>query len=148
MSDTVRKRILKEKATPKVEEFWFMTDHEHLRAAAAELLLNMLFLEEFAEETVKPGTDKLKLWTLYAAEEDERLAMASSAAFALLTEYPEACKRIMTEIASWEEIFKEICMHEVPEVQRRGLMGIANIMRSDEKLCAQIVAVRFPDENK
>lgn len=51
--DSVKKRILKEKAIPKVEEFWFMTDHEHLRAAAAELLLNMLFLEEFYLETVK-----------------------------------------------------------------------------------------------
>lgn len=53
MSDSVRRRILKERAVPKIEEFWFMTDHEHLRAAAAELLLNMLFLDEFYKDTVK-----------------------------------------------------------------------------------------------
>ncbi|TKR96834.1 hypothetical protein L596_010796 [Steinernema carpocapsae] len=42
VSDSVRKRIMKEKVIPKTEEFWFMMDHDDLRAAAAELLLNML----------------------------------------------------------------------------------------------------------
>uniref|UniRef100_A0A1I7XFW3 UNC45-central domain-containing protein n=1 Tax=Heterorhabditis bacteriophora TaxID=37862 RepID=A0A1I7XFW3_HETBA len=133
MGDSVRRRILKEKSIPKIEEFWYMTDHVHLRAAAAELLLNMLFLEDFFKDTVK-------LWVLYAAEEDERLARASSAGFAILTEDVEANKRILDEIKSWPEVFKEIAMHEDPEVQRRGLMGIANIMESDEKLCAEVVA--------
>lgn len=53
MSDSVRKRILKERAVPKIEEFWFMTDHQHLRAAAAELLLNLLFCEDFFNDTVR-----------------------------------------------------------------------------------------------
>lgn len=53
VGDSVRKRIMKERAIPKVEEFWFMTEHEALRAAAAEVLLNMLFLEEFFADTVK-----------------------------------------------------------------------------------------------
>lgn len=44
---------MKERAIPKVEEFWFMVEHEELQAAASELLLNMLFLEEFFKDTVK-----------------------------------------------------------------------------------------------
>ncbi|KAL6727889.1 hypothetical protein Aduo_009727 [Ancylostoma duodenale] len=140
MSDSVRRRILKERAVPKIEEFWFMTDHEHLRAAAAELLLNLLFLEEFYKDTIKKGTDKLKLWVLYAAEENERLARAASAAFAILTEDVDANRRILDEVKTWPDVFKEIAMHEDPEAQRRGLMGIANIMESDEKLCAEVVA--------
>lgn len=55
VSDSIRARILKEKAVPKIEEFWFMTDHEHLRAAAAELLLNLLFFDKFYDETVAVG---------------------------------------------------------------------------------------------
>ncbi|CAI4222179.1 unnamed protein product [Auanema sp. JU1783] len=140
MSDSVRTRIVKEKAVYKIEEFWFMTDHEHLRAAAAELLLNLLFLDEFFKDVAKPGTDKLKLWVLYSAEEDERLARASSAGFAILTEDEDCCTRVLQEIQSWVEVFKEICMHEDPEVQRRGIMGIANIMKSSEKNCSEIVA--------
>ncbi len=41
-----RKRIVKEKGLPKVEEYWFMQDHDELRAAAAELLLNLIHCDE------------------------------------------------------------------------------------------------------
>uniref|UniRef100_A0A8R1ILJ6 Uncharacterized protein n=1 Tax=Caenorhabditis japonica TaxID=281687 RepID=A0A8R1ILJ6_CAEJA len=105
VSDSIRDRILKEKAIPKIEEFWFMTDHEHLRAAASELLLNLLYSDKFFEETVAKGTDRLKLWVLYAAEpEDERLSRACSAAFAVLSHDETACARVMEEIKSWPEV--------------------------------------------
>ncbi|CAI5445814.1 unnamed protein product [Caenorhabditis angaria] len=141
VSDSIRAKIIKEKAIPKIEEFWFMTDHEHLRAAASELLLNLLFLDKFYDETVEKGTDRLKLWVLYSAEaEDERLSRAASAAFAILSQDETACVRILDEIKSWPEVFKDIAMHEDPETQKRGLMGIANVMHSSEKLCSEIVA--------
>ncbi|CAJ0956400.1 unnamed protein product, partial [Mesorhabditis belari] len=142
MSDSVRKKILKERAVPKIEEYWFMTDHDHLRAAASELLLNLLFCEEFFNETVKPGTDRLKLWALYCVEEDDeyRLARASAGGFAVLTEDEGACKRIISELKSWQDLFKDMIMHEDPEIQRRCLIGIRNIMQSDKALCAEIVA--------
>ncbi|GMT34769.1 hypothetical protein PFISCL1PPCAC_26066, partial [Pristionchus fissidentatus] len=140
-SDSVRKRIIKERAAPKIEEFWFMIEHEHLRAAAAELLLNMMFLEEYCAGVVKKGTDKLKLWILYASEaEDERLARTSAAGFVLLSEEEGVAARIMDEIGSWRDCFQEIAMHEDPETQRRGLMAMANLMERDEKMCAEIVA--------
>ena len=53
VSDSVRKRMLKERIVPKAEEYWFMTEHPHLRAAAAELFLNLLYCDEFFELTVK-----------------------------------------------------------------------------------------------
>uniref|UniRef100_F1KS65 Protein unc-45 A n=1 Tax=Ascaris suum TaxID=6253 RepID=F1KS65_ASCSU len=140
VSDSIRRRIIKEKVIPKAEEYWFMTDHKHLRAAAAELFLNLLFCEEFFKHTIEPGTDKLKLWVLYAAEEDERLAMASSAGFAILTGDEQACRRIIDEIKSWPEVIKEICMAENNEIQRRGLMGVANMVESCEKVACEIIA--------
>lgn len=51
--DPLRKRILKEKAVPKIEEYWFDVTHEQLRSAAAELLLNLLFCEEFYNDLIK-----------------------------------------------------------------------------------------------
>uniref|UniRef100_A0A914S8L0 UNC-45/Cro1/She4 central domain-containing protein n=1 Tax=Parascaris equorum TaxID=6256 RepID=A0A914S8L0_PAREQ len=53
VSDSIRRRIIKEKVIPKAEEYWFMTDHKHLRAAAAELFLNLLFCEEFLKHVIK-----------------------------------------------------------------------------------------------
>lgn len=56
------------------------------------------------------------MWVLYAAEENERLARAATAAFAVLTEDVDANRRIFEDIKSWPEVFKEIAMHEDPEV--------------------------------
>ncbi|KAH7728119.1 UNC-4 protein5 protein [Aphelenchoides avenae] len=140
VSDSVRKRIMKEKAVPKIEEYWFMTDHEDLRAAAAELLLNLLILDEFFEEVVKPGTDRLKLWALYCAEGEDRLRLASSGGFAILTQDKVACRRFIDEIKSWSDLFMEICMSEDPEVQRRCLIGIANMVELDEKVASELIA--------
>uniref|UniRef100_A0A915Q3F6 Protein unc-45 homolog B n=1 Tax=Setaria digitata TaxID=48799 RepID=A0A915Q3F6_9BILA len=140
MSDSVRRRMLKERVISRAEEYWYMTDHAQLRAAAAELFLNLLFCEDFFKEIVRPGTDRLKLWVLYSAEEDERLALASSAGFAILTESEEACKRIIDEMKSWPDVLNEICMSENVEIQRRGLIGIANMMQSSEKVASEIVA--------
>ncbi|CAD6190352.1 unnamed protein product [Caenorhabditis auriculariae] len=141
VSDSIRQRILKEKSIPKIEEFWFMTDHPHLRAAASELLLNLLFSDSFFQETVKKGTDRLKLWVLYAAEaEDERLSRAASAAFAVLSEDESVGQRILDEIQSWPQVFKDIAMHEDVETQKRGLIGITRVMESSEKCCAEVVA--------
>ncbi|KAK0423976.1 hypothetical protein QR680_008441 [Steinernema hermaphroditum] len=139
VSDSVRKRIMKEKVIPKAEEFWFMTDHDHLRDAAAEFLLNMLFLDEFYDETCAKGTDRVKLWTLYCAEEDERLQMVSSAAFSILTHNPEVCQRIIDEMGSWIDLIKEICASEHPEIQKRCMQGVANMVASCEKVASEMM---------
>lgn len=156
MGESYIRRILKERAVPKIEEYWYMTDHQHLRAAAAELLLNLLYCDDMLQDTIRvriltiprsfqKGTERIKLWVLYCNEDsdDDRLAMASSAGFVLISNYVEANKRILDEIKSWPELFKDVCMHENPEVQRRCLMAIANMMESDQAVCAEIVAVSF-----
>ncbi|VBB27322.1 unnamed protein product [Acanthocheilonema viteae] len=140
MSDSVRRRMIKERVVSRAEEYWFMTDHAQLRAAAAELFLNLLFCEDFFNEIVRPGSDRLKLWVLYSAEEDERLALASSAGFAILTQSKEACKRIIDEMKSWPEVLNDICMSGNAEIQRRGLIGIANMVESSEKVACEIIA--------
>ncbi|KAL3118992.1 hypothetical protein niasHT_003775 [Heterodera trifolii] len=141
VGDSVRKRILKEKCLPKVEEFWFEVNNEHLRAAAAELLLNLLYCEEYFNSVIKVGTDRAKVWLLYCAEGDDRLRLASSAGFALLSENPTFCERILQELSSWEELLTELAMSENPEVQRRCLIGIANLAEfGGERVASQLFA--------
>jgi len=171
----LRRRILKEKAIPRAEEFWFDTSHEFLRAAAAEFLLNMLSLDEFFKQMIEvcasvgdsillnlcliqPGSDRVKLWVLYCAEDQERLQLASSAGFAVLTGDEGVCARILEEIKSWPELLPELAMSEHPEVQYRCLMvsamlclclvthhhnfqAIANMVASSEKVASELMAV-------
>ncbi|KAF7636608.1 TPR_REGION domain-containing protein [Meloidogyne graminicola] len=146
ISDSVRKRILHERALPKIEEFWFDPSQEELRAAAAEFLLNLLYCEDYYSEVIKQGTDRAKVWALYCDEGDtetDRLRLASTAGFALLTENKQYCERIIKEISSssWIPLFKEMAMAEKPELQRRGLIGIANMIENGcEKVASEIVA--------
>uniref|UniRef100_A0A914LY41 Uncharacterized protein n=2 Tax=Meloidogyne TaxID=189290 RepID=A0A914LY41_MELIC len=146
ISDSVRKRILHERALPKIEEYWFDPTHEELRAAAAELLLNLLFCEDYYKEVIKPGTDRAKVWALYCDEGDtetDRLRLASTAGFAILTEDKQYCSRIIKEISSksWIELFKEMAMAERPELQRRSLIGIANMVEyGGEMVASEIMA--------
>ena len=53
VTDSVRQRIMKAKALPHVEELWFDPSNEHLRVAAAELLLNMLYCENYFRQVVE-----------------------------------------------------------------------------------------------
>uniref|UniRef100_A0A915DSP8 UNC-45/Cro1/She4 central domain-containing protein n=1 Tax=Ditylenchus dipsaci TaxID=166011 RepID=A0A915DSP8_9BILA len=86
----------------KANGVWFDVENDLLRAAAAELLLNLLFCEEFFKETVKPevSSDRVKLWVLYCAEGDDRL----SAGFAVLTEDTMVCERILSLIKACKNI--------------------------------------------
>jgi len=141
VSDSLRQRILKERSVPRIEDFWFDPSHEDLRDAAAELLLNLLYSEEYFRGVCQPGTDKAKLWVLYCDEGKDRLRLASSAGFALLSEDPAFCRRILNEISAWSELFSELAMAEHPEVQRRCLMAIANMIEcGDEHVPSQIIA--------
>ncbi|KAL7071749.1 hypothetical protein ACQ4LE_009377 [Meloidogyne hapla] len=145
IGDSVRKRILHERALPKIEEYWFDPTHEELRAAAAELLLNLLYCDDYYKEVVKRGTDRAKVWTLYCDEGDtetDRLRLASTAGFAILTEDKQFCERIIKEMSSesWIPLFKEMAMAERPELQRRGLIGIANMIEyGGEMVASEII---------
>uniref|UniRef100_A0AC35UAV9 TPR_REGION domain-containing protein n=1 Tax=Rhabditophanes sp. KR3021 TaxID=114890 RepID=A0AC35UAV9_9BILA len=143
ISDSVRRKIVNERAVPKIEDYWYIQNHDDLRAAAAECLLNLLFLDDFRKDVCTKGTDRLKLWVLYCNEGDERLQMASSAGFAILTQDEAACRRILDEIKSWPEVFQEMCMEEDPEIQRRCLVGIANMVVSSEYVASEIMATEI-----
>lgn len=58
-----------------------------------------------------------------------------------MTQDKVACRRFIDEIKSWSDLFMEICMSENPEVQRRCLIGIANMVESDEKVASELIAV-------
>jgi len=139
MSDSVRKRMMKEDAMSKIEEYWYMQEHEELRAAAAECLLNMLHLKEGFDRTVAKGSDRLKAWLLYCGEEEPRLVKAATGALCILTGEPDVCKRLITEVTSWSEILKEICVAEDKEIQERALLAVFNMMSSDVNVAARIM---------
>jgi len=147
-SDSVRKRILKEKCIPKIEEYWYMQEHPELRAAACELLLNLIHSEEGRKTQLEEGTDRLKLWFLYAASDEDkdddkdksgrRLVRAAAGGLAMLTDEKRACVRITEIVAKWTDCLKDIARRGDPEAHYRGMLAIENMMRNDYDVCAKM----------
>ncbi|KRY34639.1 Protein unc-45 -like protein A, partial [Trichinella spiralis] len=141
VSDSVRNKMVQEKVLAKLEEFWFLQEHEPLRAASAELFHNLLLNEKVFEQVAKPGTDRLKLWLLYCSEEDdERLALISTSAVLLLTEDASVCSRIVQEHPNWPDLFKAPCMHENEQLQLNAIACVKNLMSSGKEAAAQVVS--------
>ncbi|OUC41624.1 tetratricopeptide repeat protein [Trichinella nativa] len=141
VSDSVRNKMVQEKVLAKLEEFWFLQEHEPLRAASAELFHNLLLNEKVFEQVAKPGTDRLKLWLLYCSEEDdERLALISTSAVLLLTEDAAVCSRIVQEHPNWPDLFKAPCMHENEQLQLNAIACVKNLMSSGKEAAAQVVS--------
>lgn len=87
-----------------------MQEHPELRAAAAELLLNLCHCEEGRRTQLQQGTDRLKLWLLYAASDEDqddddkmksgrRLVRAAAGCLVLLThDNKDVCVRLTKEV--------------------------------------------------
>ncbi|KRZ72372.1 Protein unc-45 -like protein A [Trichinella papuae] len=141
VSDSVRNKMIQENVLPKLEEFWFLQEHEPLRAASAELFHNLLLNDKIFEQVAKPGTDRLKLWLLYcSAEDDERLALISTSAMLMLTQDAAVCSRIVQEHPNWPDLFKVPCMHENEQLQLNAIGCVKNLMNSGQEAAAQVVS--------
>ena len=89
------------------------------------------------------------MWLLYCDEGNDRLKLASSAGFAILSEDQQFCERILKELSNWPELFKNLAMAENAEVQRRCLIGIANMVEfGGEAVASQIMAVSANNNQK
>ncbi|XP_028967404.1 protein unc-45 homolog B [Galendromus occidentalis] len=124
VSDSVRKRIVKDGLNP-IEHYVF-EDHEQLRRAATQCLLNLMVLEE-TQRMFEHG-ERVKLFTLILGEEDMDTRMASAGALAILTSNSEiACAKIVG-VRAWEDIIGAACLTENVELQYRGFCILYNLV--------------------
>ena len=115
VSDSVRKRIIKDGLSP-IEHYAF-EDHEQLRRAAIQCMLNLMVLED-TQKLFEKG-ERVKLLTLVLGEEDLDTRMASGGALAILTSNSEvACAKIVA-VKDWEDIIGAACLSENVELQYR-----------------------------
>ncbi|XP_070534226.1 protein unc-45 homolog B-like [Ptychodera flava] len=136
MSESVRKRIFKEKGVPAVEHYLY-EEHEMIQRAAAECVCNLVMSEEIAD-TYLAENDKVKLLTVLSGEEDVGLVRGVTGALAMLSHHEIACKKI-ANVKSYLEILQQICLSESLEIQHRGLYIISNMIASDKDLATKLI---------
>lgn len=141
MAEDVRKRIYREGAVPLMESLMF-EEHELIRRAATEALCNMLSVDEVHQRFHADDVERVKLWTLFSGEEDEKLALAASGGLAQLTHDPKLCEKVM-EVKSSFEILKELLGHLNPDLQYRGVYVLTNLVMANSTIAQKIVESDF-----
>ena len=138
MSDDVRRRIVKEGGVGHMESLMF-EEQELIRRAATEALCNMICLQEVAARFQRSDDiERVKLWTLFSGEEDEKLAIAASGGLSLLSRDPKVCEQILA-VKSALEIMKELVTSGCEELQFRGLFILANLVESGREAAAKVM---------
>lgn len=115
VSDSVRKRIVKDGLGPI--EHYVYEDHEHLRRAATQCILNLMMLED-TQKKFEIG-DRVKLFTLLLGEEDLDTRLAAAGSMAILTSVSEVACGKMTKVKDWEDLIGAACLCENIEMQYR-----------------------------
>ena len=144
MNDDVRRRILKEGGVRHMESLMF-EEHELIRRAATEALCNMICLPEVATRFHRSDDiERVKLWTLFSGEEDEKLAIAASGGLSILSRDPKICEQILA-VKSALEILKELVTSGSEELQFRGLYIVANLVESSREAAEKIMEGELMD---
>ena len=144
VSDDVRKRILREGGVGHMESLMF-EEHELIRRAATEALCNMIVLPEVAARFHRSDDiERVKLWTLFSGEEDNKLAIAASGGLSILSRDPKICEQILA-VKSAMEILKELVTSASQELQFRGLYVVANIVESSRAAAEKVMEGELMD---
>lgn len=136
MSETVRKRILREQGLSKVEQY-ITEDHLLLSRAAAQCICNLCMSDYVVKEHEKEN-DRIKLLLLYCEEEDEDTAIACSGALAILSSESEKCCEKIMQVERWLEIFRILLANPSPAVQHRGIVMIFNVIKAKKEYADKI----------
>ncbi|XP_006626932.1 protein unc-45 homolog B [Lepisosteus oculatus] len=139
LNEKLRKKIIKEKAMPEIENYMF-EEHDQIRQAATECMCNMIVCKEVQERYLEEGNDKLKLLVLLCGEDDDKVQIAAAGALAMLTAAQQKiCTKVTLVTAQWLEILQRLCLHDRPEVQHRGIVIVYNMINADKELAKKLI---------
>eukprot|EP00118_Oscarella_pearsei_P009978 m.59015 g.59015 ORF g.59015 m.59015 type:complete len:918 (+) comp34855_c0_seq13:42-2795(+) len=139
VDDDVRNRIVAEKGISYIESLQF-DDHDMLRRAATECMCNLIMNDKVFQMYVDDSpTERVKLMTLFAGEDDFELARAASGAIAMLSMNEKICEKMMA-VKSCVEIMQQLMCSEKAELQHRGAYIMANLISASKEIAGKIIA--------
>lgn len=141
VSESVRKRILKENGLQKIESYMF-EEHTMLRRAATQVMTNLI-IEEDVIKKYEEKNDKTKFLFLLCFEEDIETVEAAAGALAMLTSVSKKCCKKIFDVTNWLEVFQALLSNPNPDIQHRGLVIVMNILKADKSLAEKIIATNI-----
>ncbi|KAL0130664.1 hypothetical protein PUN28_002351 [Cardiocondyla obscurior] len=137
VSDSVRRRILKEGGFQKIEAYMY-EDHDMLRRASTQVMNNLIMCEEVIQY-FEQQNDRVKYLVILCEDEDQDTSMAAAGALAMLTSASEkACEKIF-DSKDWLESLRFLLANPNDDIQHRGVVIILNMMRSTKDVAAKLI---------
>lgn len=134
MSESARKRIIKERSLPSIEHYMF-EHHDHIRRAAFQCMANMCMSPDVVK-ILEGENDKVKYLLLSCCDEDEEIIKASSGALCMVMSESEKCAMKVFNALDWENTLKYLLSHSDKEIMYRGTI-IVYILISHDKYTAE-----------
>ncbi|XP_065335545.1 protein unc-45 homolog B [Cloeon dipterum] len=138
VSESIRKRIVKEQGLQKIEIYMY---HEHLMLSRASIqcVVNLLLSPEVVN-LFEGENDRTKFLVLLCADEDEETVKASAGALAILLSSSTKCADKVFKVSSWQDSMKFLLANPDPDVQHRGLCIVFSLLASSKENAAEIVS--------
>lgn len=137
VSDSVRKRILKEGGFQKIEAYMY-EEHDMLRRAATQVINNLVMCEETIRY-YEQENDRIKYLVILCEDEDQDTSIAAAGALAMLTSASKkTCEKIF-DSKDWLESLHFLLANPNCDVQHRGVVIVLNMIKSTKEVAAKLI---------
>jgi len=133
VNETVRGRMLKETDVVMSIENYMYQDHQMLRRAAVQCVLN-LCQSEVQVKRCEGNNDRVKYLVLCMGDaEDEEVVKAAAGAVAILTSSSSKCCKKIFESTQWEACMLNILANKDYDITYRGVIIVDNMIQSGKE---------------
>jgi len=144
VNETVRARMLKNSDCIMAIEQYMYQDHQMLRRAAIQCMLN-LCQSPVQVERYEGQNDKMKYMVLLMADEDEEIVKAAGGAVAMLTSAStKLCQKIY-ESSQWEACMLNTLANKDFEVTYRGVVIVDNVVQCGKEIAEPMMDTQVMD---
>jgi len=144
VNETVRARMLKNTECVMAIEAYMYQDHQMLRRAAIQCMLN-LCQSPVQVERYEGQNDKMKYMVLLMADEDEEIVKAAAGAVAMLTSAStKLCQKIY-ESSQWEACMLNTLANKDFEVTYRGVVIVDNVVQCGKEIAEPMMDTQVMD---
>jgi len=145
VNESVRGRMLKETDVVMSIENYMYQDHQMLRRAAVQCILN-LCQSEVQVKRCEGNNDRMKYLVLCMGDaEDEEVVKASAGAVAILTSASSKCCKKLFESSQWEACMLNILANKDYDVTYRGVIIVDNMIQAGKEVSEPLMDTQILD---
>ncbi|XP_014208600.1 protein unc-45 homolog B [Copidosoma floridanum] len=143
VSDSLRKRMLKEGCFLKVENYMY-EDHDMLVRAATQLINNLIMCDETIPY-YEGNNDRVKYLVILCMSEDEETSSAAAGALSMLTSVSKVVCNKIFDAKDWLDSLSYLLSSPKESLQYRGAYIVNNMMKSSKEIAEKLIETNITE---